>query len=63
MKTKQFLNLVLGDEGHYCVFAAKDGAVKQKFFTSVQDVIDAANDFDADGYDAYFALATLEEAG
>ena len=63
MKTKQFLNLVLGDEGHYCVFAAKDGAVKQKFFTSVQDVIDAANGFDADGYDAYFALATLEEAG
>jgi hypothetical protein len=63
MKTKQFLNLVLGDEGHYCVFAAKDGAVKQKFFTSVQDVIDAANGFDANGYDAYFALATLEEAG
>ena len=63
MKTKRFLDLVLGDDGHYCVFAAKDGAVKQKFFTSVQDVIDAANDFDASGHDAYFALATLEGAG
>jgi len=62
MKTKQFLDLVLGD-GHYCVFAAREGSVKQKFYTSVDDVIDAANDFDVDGYDAYFALATLEEAG
>ena len=63
MKTKQFLDLVLGDDGHYCVFAARDGTVKQKFYTSVDDVIDAARDFDSNGHDAYFALATLEETG
>ncbi len=63
METKKFLDLVLEDGGHYCVFAAKDGTVKQKFYTSVQDVISAATDFDANGYDAYFALATLEQAG
>ena len=63
METKRFLDLVLEDDGHYCVFAARDGTVKQKFYTSVEDVISAATDFDANGYDAYFALATLEEAG
>ena len=63
METKRFLDLVLGDDGHYCVFAARDGTVKQKFYTSVDDVIDAARDFDSNGHDAYFALATLEETG
>ena len=63
METKRFLDLVLEGDGHYCVFAARDGSVKQKFYTSVKDVIHAATDFDANGYDAYFALATLEETG
>ena len=63
METKRFLDLILGHDGHYCVFAAKDGTRKQKFYTSVNEVIDAANDFNANGYDAYFALGVLEEAG
>ena len=63
MKTKNFLELLLADEGHYCVFAAKGGSPKQSFYTSVVDVLDAAHDYDADGYDVYFALATLETAG
>ena len=56
METKRFLDLVLEDDGHYCVFAARDGTVKQKFYTSVEDVISAATDFDANGYDAFFDL-------
>jgi|TARA_R110000824_G_scaffold47475_1_gene135171 hypothetical protein len=65
MKTKQFLDLVLGHKGNYCVFAVNADAdkKKQKFYTSVDHVIDAARDFDSNGYDAYFSLATLEEAG
>ena len=63
METKRFLDLILGSEGNYCVFAAKEGQRKQKFYTSVNEVIDAANDFDANGYDAYFALGVFEEAG
>ena len=63
MKTKNFLELLLADEGHYCVFAAKGGAPKQSFYSSVDDVLDAAHGYDAGGYDVYFALATLETAG
>lgn len=63
MKTKNFLELLLADEGHYCVFAAKGGSPKQSFYNSVDDVLDAAHGYDADGYDVYFALATLETAG
>ena len=65
MKTKKFLDLVLGHEGNYCVFAvnADTDKRKQKFYTSVDHVIDAARDLDSNGYDAYFSLATLAEAG
>lgn len=65
MDTKQFLDLVLGREGNYCIFAvnAATSRRKQKFYTSVDHVVDAAEAFDANGYDTYFSLATLEEAG
>ena len=63
METKRFLDLILGHEGYYCVFAAKAGNRRQEFYTSVNEVIDAANDFNADGYDAYFALGVFEDAG
>ena len=54
----------MAHEGWYCVFAAnKTGQRKQKFYDSIDHVIDAAHDFDANGYDAYFALATFGEAG
>ena len=65
MHTKQFLSRVLSDTGNYCVFAnhlANDQR-KQMFFTSLDDVVDTANDLDAQGYDVYFALATFSEAG
>ena len=46
------------------MFAAnKAGQRKQKFYDSIDHVMDAARDFDANGYDAYFALATFGEAG
>lgn len=65
MKTKQFLDLVLGQQGNYCVFAANAAANrrKQKFYTSTEHVLDAAREFDQNGYDAYFSLACLTEAG
>ena len=39
MKTKQFLDLVLGQQGNYCVFAANAAANrrKQKFYDSAAD--------------------------
>jgi hypothetical protein len=63
MDTKDFLDAVLGDDGHYCVFAAKDGKRVQKFYTTREEVIEAATHFDSEGYETYFALATFCEAG
>jgi hypothetical protein len=63
LETKFFLEGVLADEGNYCVFAfrTKDDYRTQKFYGSIDEVIEAAQELDAKGYDAYFALATFEE--
>jgi hypothetical protein len=63
METKTFLKSVLGDEGFYCVFAyrPKDNRRIQKFYPSIDAVVDVAAQLDADGFDVYFALATFED--
>ena len=63
MIIKTFLSRVLGSEGNYCVFAARsrDNRRVQKFYDTVDEVETAAQDLDADGYDVYFALATLRQ--
>lgn len=63
MDTKDFLDAVLGDDGHYCVFAAKDGKRTQKFYTTRDEIIEAATHFDNEGHEVYFALATFQESG
>ena len=65
MDVKSFLKGVLSGEGHYCVFASRtsDDRRTQKFYDSIYQVIDAAENLDAEGYDAYYALATFNEAG
>ena len=65
METKTFLNRVLSKEGNYCVFAfrTRDDRRIQKFYSSIDHVVDMASNLDKEGYDAYFALATFNEAG
>jgi hypothetical protein len=63
MQTETFLQTVLGDEGHYCLTAIKDGKVKQQFYSTIVDLVSSAADFDRRGGDAYFALATFNESG
>lgn len=65
MDTKTFLETVLGDEGSYCVFAARgsDDRKVQKFYPTVDALLHAAHNLDDEGFDAYFALATFSEAG
>lgn len=64
METKKFLDLVLGSEGYYCVWAINPAKkVQQKFYTSVEEVIGAANDLSDNGWNAFFALGTYKEAG
>ena len=65
METKDFLQRALGDSGFYCVFASHGSEDRrvQKFYDSIDAVLTTAYDLDNSGFDAYFALATFEEAG
>ena len=65
METIKFLESVLGDEGFYCIFAyrASDERKVQKFYPDLDTAIHAAHNFDAEGYDAYFALGTFDQVG
>lgn len=61
METKTFLGEVLPSDGYYCMVALRPPEVVQKFYSSIDDVIDAAQYLDAKGYNAYFALATFQD--
>lgn len=63
MDTSGFLRDVLGTAGYYCILALGEDRRIQKFYESVDQLEAAALNFDANGYDAYFALGTFEEAG
>ena len=59
METTTFLQGVLSDNGHYCVFAArsKDDIRIQKFYSTIEEVERAANKYDNDGLDALRSAA------
>lgn len=59
MDTVDFLRAVLGAGGNYCLFAAVNGKKKQKFYPTIQQLADAARQFDAEDGDVYFGLATF----
>jgi len=63
METRIFLQEALASDGLYCIFASNTATDKrvQKFFTSVDTLIDSALDLDTQGYDVYFALSTFGE--
>ncbi len=54
---------MLGTAGYYCALALGDGRRIQKFYDTIEQLEQAAANFDDNGYDAYYALGTFEEAG
>ena len=64
MEAKQFLSAVLGEKGHYCLLGlnAKKKGTKQKFYDSLDTVLEAATNLNDEGYDAYFALGRYSQA-
>ena len=54
-----FLETVLPTAGTYCAVGIAAGKTLQRFFTSLTDLQDAADNLDASGIDAYFALASF----
>jgi hypothetical protein len=65
MNNIEFLQQVLGDEGYYCIVGLdlkNDKAPPiQKFYKSIEQAADAANNLKDEGFDAYYALATFED--
>lgn len=64
MDTRQFLSTVLAAQGYYCVTGIHPKRkVIQKFYNTLDSVVSAADNLDAEGKNAYFALGTFVEAG
>lgn len=59
------MEAVLGTEGYFCVWGNRisDGRKIQKFYDNLDAAVAAAQNLDAEGFDAYFALGTFEEDG
>jgi hypothetical protein len=58
--TIKFLRAVLGDLGHYCIVAIKGTKRIQTFYSTIDSAVEAAIKADADGFDAYYGLATFK---
>jgi hypothetical protein len=64
MENTTFLKRVLADGGEYCLLALKPDTRKiQKFYPTVDRLVHAAEELDADGYDTYFGLGTFDGKG
>ena len=64
MNTKSFLELVLGHEGHYCVWANRTATgeapeIKQKFYSSVTELVGAAEEFDAQWLELFLCTGNV----
>jgi len=69
MDTREFLGTILGESGYYCITGidskGESGRAKvdARYFESIEDAIRTAVEFDAEGLDSYFALASFASAG
>ena len=65
MDTNTFLRRAVSDEGLYCMFISRisDQRRVQKFYDSLDELAADAKQFDDDGFDVYFALASFAESG
>jgi hypothetical protein len=65
METNTFLKSVLADGDFYSLLALRpsDNGKIQKFYPTISHLIEASQNFDAEGYDVYFGLGTVEKDG
>ena len=60
MELKTFFSRVLDTNGFYCVWAFKEDRTIQKFYNSIDQIIDVANNLNEENYNVYFGLSTFE---
>ena len=66
MNTREFLRWVLPTEGVYVLFrhsAALGNGIKQVYFHTVDELAEAAEHYDSEGWDIYFAMSNFKEEG
>ncbi len=64
MENTAFLKRVLAGGRQYCLLGLHPSRPKiQKFFSTVEKVVHAAENADANGFDTYFGLATFDDVG
>ena len=63
MSARDFLSAVLPTDGWYCVTGLKDGAPRQKFMQTLDEVEGEVERLLSDEYDVYFACAKFKESG
>ena len=63
MAPLDFLAAVLPSSGFYCVAELSSNKKEHRYVTTVQELEEIANEFEAMHKDAYFALASFSEAG
>ena len=64
MDTHDFLRAVLGDSGHYCLLSISSENRKfrkQKFYPTIERLVDAAYMADQNEHDVYFGLSTFKD--
>tara|TARA_R100001591_G_scaffold13965_2_gene20369 strand:+ start:3779 stop:6643 length:2865 start_codon:yes stop_codon:yes gene_type:complete len=63
MDTRIFLRRLLPDDGYYVLWCYKQDIKrhKQTSFTSIDELAATANEYDTQGWDAYFALGSFNE--
>ena len=63
METKQFLENILSPDGHYCVLGYSGKKIVQKFFSSIDEVINTAINMDSNKLNTFFGLASFKTGG
>ena len=65
MNTIEFLRWVLPPEGVYVLFrnSLAEGRHRQAYFHSLEDLAEAADYYDSEGWDTYFAVSNYKKEG
>ena len=68
MNASEFLEKVLAEGNFYCLLALRNGGKqwedrKQIFFKDKESLVVSATDYDADGWDTFYALGSFAGKG
>ena len=63
MPAQKLLEQILATDSFYCLFLAKGDVKKQRFFTSLDELVDAGTQMNTRGFDTYFGVSSFKGRG